>query len=384
MKRSDFKPRENWQARCEEEGFNFYSLNGKPYWREDAGYGFSLAEIEKIEDATSDLHSMCMDHVSEVVRTGDYAGYDFPDWVKKQIENSWIKKDPHLYGRFDLVFGNGQVKMLEYNADTPTSLLESAVIQWTWIQDRDLPDQFNSIHDKLVERWKQILEHLPVDTHFYLAAMQDAGLEDWGNLNYLAETLVQTDNNCSLISIEDIGWDEGKGFFVDIEGRPIVACFKLYPWEWIIKDEFGAVIPNSFTQFIEPAWKMLLSNKAILPLLWKKHKDHPWLLPAYFDTDDLRPKQGEWVRKPLLAREGSNISLLKNGRKEEFSGAGYNPAYEGPGVMQLKADLPDFNGWHPIIGSWVIGDNPAGMGIREDKNNVTGNDSWFVPHYFEE
>ena len=60
-----------------------------------------------------------------------------------------------------------------------------------------------------------------------------------------------------------------------------------------------------------------------------------------------------------------------------------NPAYAGPAVLQQRFTLPCMDGVHPVLGAWVVGDDPAGMGIREDANPITGNTSNFVPHYFE-
>ena len=87
--------------------------------------------------------------------------------------------------------------------------------------------------------------------------------------------------------------------------------FKLYPWEWIVEDEFGKNILLDVNRpfWIEPAWKMLLSNKAILPILWELYPDHPNLLPAYFEPGKLT----SFVRKPILGREGANIRMEKEG-----------------------------------------------------------------------
>lgn len=385
MQREIFEPRINWKQRCEDSGFHFHTIKGEPYWQEEVGYKFTSSEVDLIDDATAELHLMCMDFVDKIVAAGNYDDYLFPEWVISLIESSWKSKQPHVYGRFDLAYNNGQIKMLEYNADTPTSLLESSIIQWFWLEDRNLPDQFNSIHEKLIDRWKEISEKLPLSARLYLTTMSDAGTEDWSNLSYIAETVVQAGLDCSLINIEEIGWDKSNRVFCDINDEIIHACFKLYPWEWLVQDDFGENIIQANTMFIEPAWKMLLSNKALLPLLWKQYENHPLLLPAYFEKEkNAVTQKGKWVRKPMLAREGSNVSLLEDGVLKSLSGTIYNPAYDRDYVLQKWFNLPTFDGWNAVIGSWVVGEEPAGMGIREDKNTVTGNASSFVSHYFEE
>jgi glutathionylspermidine synthase len=120
---------------------------------------------------------------------------------------------------------------------------------------------------------------------------------------------------------------------------------------------------------------MLLSNKALLVALWHLYPGHPNLLPAYFDEKSFSL---EYVKKPLLAREGANVTL--RAPHEDIAEPG---AYGAEGfVYQGLAKLPDFGGRYPVIGSWIVGDEPAGIGIREDDSPITRNSSRFVPHYF--
>src|SRR6202035_6105972 len=91
-------------------------------------------------------------------------------------------------------------------------------------------------------------------------------------------------------------------------------AFKLYPWEWMLHDEFGARLAGAPTRWIEPPWKALLSNKGILPLLWEMFPDHPNLLPAFFEDDpNAASLGGSFVRKPLYSREGANVALVSGG-----------------------------------------------------------------------
>jgi glutathionylspermidine synthase len=170
---------------------------------------------------------------------------------------------------------------------------------------------------------------------------------------------------------------------VDLNLQPISTCFKLYPWEWLIKDEYAQHLSRARTRWIEPAWNMLLSSKALLPLLWQKYPNHPLLLEAHFASDEL-PKTKTWVKKPILSREGANVSKIEFGVEHALSGSELVDEYAQSGyIVQEWFELPNFDGFRPMIGSWIIGNQTAGMGIREDYNVVTGNDSHFVPHYFE-
>lgn len=51
-------------------------------------------------------------------------------------------------------------------------------------------------------------------------------------------------------------------------------------------------------------------------------------------------------------------------------------------IYQQLALLRDFGGKYPVLGSWVIDGESAGIGIRETDTLITDNYSRFVPHFF--
>ncbi len=388
MQRKGFPVRKNFEARCVDVGFDFHNIpstDDTPYWQEGIAYEFTETEVDAIDDATGELYRLCLEHIDAVVKSGDYPPeYRFDQREISLIENSWHRQEHDLYGRFDLAYDGISIKMLEFNGDTPTGLLEASIVQWHWLEDimgKDSRDQFNSIHEKLIESWPVIMSRLSKGTRIHFAATNEGGREDWGNLEYLADTCAQAGQDVSLIAIEKIGWDETTRAYVDESDKPIEAIFKLYPWEWLTREEFGQHLQKTKTRWIEPAWKMLVSNKALLPLLWQRYPGHPNLLEAHF-AEDKTPTTGNWVKKPLLAREGANITRLVSGQVIPVTGSDFHQEYDNGYVYQQWFDLPIFDGFRPIIGSWIVGGQTAGIGIREDKNDVTGNDSHFVPHYF--
>ena len=373
MKREERVPRPDWPEKVEELGFHFHSLGGV-YWDERACYHFSADEIDVLEQATAELHARCLEAVERVVSRRDFARFRIPEAFHDLVERSWKDEDPTLYGRFDLSWnGSGAPKMLEYNADTPTALLEASVVQWAWLQETyPAADQFNSLHEKLVERWGEIRARLPADGRIYFAG-DAASVEDQGNLDYLRDTAMQGGLAASPIDIADIGWDGAR--FVDLEERTVGALFKLYPWEWMVREEFGQHLLKRATTVIEPAWKMLLSNKAILPVLWEMFPDHPNLLPASFESGRFAT---DYVKKPLYSREGANVSINARGTSVEVPGEYGEEGF----IWQAYHELPRFGPNYCVIGAWIVGEAPAGIGIREDDTPVTRNTSRFVPHYF--
>jgi len=293
------------------------------------------------------------------------------------VRYSWDNGEPHLYGRMDFAYdGKGPAKLLELNYDTPTSLYETGFFQWVWLEDQQMrgalpagADQFNSLQDKL----EQAFAELPLPRPFYFTSVAESQ-EDKGTVDYLMDIALQAGLDSRYIQLEQLGDIEGQ--LVDLEGFPIEGLFKLYPWEFMLQEEFANTLISSNTRFVEPLWKILLSNKGILPLLWQKHQGHPNLLPAFFD-DGKQPLSAGWVRKPLFSREGANIELITQSGERLFQPGPYDDAGY---IRQAFAPLPRFGDSYTLIGSWVVGDLAAGIGIREDNSLITKDSSRFLPH----
>ncbi|MFF2331001.1 MULTISPECIES: glutathionylspermidine synthase family protein [unclassified Streptomyces] len=433
MERRTAQPRPNWQQIVEEQGI-VYPLTRypdgslRPYWDESAYYVFSLSEVEALEDVVEELHSMCLVAAAHIVEQDRYAELGITDRrLAGLVAQSWRRRDelPSLYGRFDLRYdGSGPAKMLEYNADTPTSLVEAASAQWFWMEDR-FPgaDQWNSLHERLVDAWRRQAALLPPGPLHFAHSEGDELGEDLMTVAYLRETAEQAGIDTEALSVEQIGWDRLTGRFVDERLRFIRSCFKLYPWEWLATDRFGPQVLDTLdngggtgtTCWIEPAWKMLLSNKALLAILWELFPGHPNLLPSYLDgpRELAAPGSGEaaasgpggagvsgpggagvsgsgeagvsgsgevaagggghgYVAKPLLGREGDGVTVHEPG----------SPAVlrDEPCCYQELAPLPDFDGNRVVLGAWVVEDEAAGLGIRESAGLVTDEYARFLPH----
>jgi len=407
MRRTEMTPRPAWRERCDEVGFSFYDLEsegGRPYWNESAAYAFRLPEIEFIEAATKELFDRCMDAVEMIVRTGRFAEFGIPERFHELVRISWDLDDPTVYGRFDLAYDGahvgadtGTVQMLEFNADTPTSLVETAAAQWQWLDDLratgQLPpgaDQFNELHERLVEQWEHIRTdrwQLPSGARLHLASLHDGGdgrliVEDFDTVAYMAETAKAAGFSPKLIFMEDVRWSVDLHRFVDADGDAVEQIFKLYPWEWMAAEEFGGFIPLSrdTTRWVEPAWKLLLSNKQLLVVLWEMFPGHPNLLPAFTTAGPLlgRPH----VSKPRLGREGANVTVF-DARGGVLAAQQGQYGEEGL-VYQRRARFPLIPGKTAVIGSWIVGETPVGIDIRETSGPITGDLAEFVPHYIEE
>ncbi len=382
MERISCRERSNWRATADELGFLFHTEDGDPYWDESAYYRFSLRQIEQdLEAVTAELDQMCREFVDRAVRSeAMLTRLKVPEFAWEMIRRSWFERHSHLYGRMDFAYdGSGPAKFYEYNADTPTALYEAAIFQWVWleqaIEQGVIPqgsDQFNFIHEQLVETF----EGLKLEGPLHCACVRDT-IEDLGTVEYIQDCAHQAGLKTRLVYVEDIGVNKDK-LFNDLDDEPILNLFKLYPWEWMLEEEYGRLVPDCDTRFIEPAWKAILSNKGLLPYLWEMFPGHPNLLPAFFEGDAGAAELGDnFVRKPLFSREGSNIRVVLGGRTTVDNTGPYGR--EGF-ILQAYHAMPRFVGNNTIVGSWVVGGEACGIGIREDTTLVTRDLARFLPH----
>ena len=381
MRRLLTDPRAGWRQTVEKQGLVFPMTElpdgGEvPYWHEAAYYSLTLSEVEYLEEVTERLHGMCLE-AARFLATGAMGQLGLPPGSLEAARAS-LEADPvSIYGRFDLHWGGtGHARMLEYNADTPTGMVESAVAQWFWLQDV-FPerDQWNSLHDRLVMAWRKAAPRLGSAPLYFAHHEGEVSGEEWMTVTYLQDTAEQAGLQTRAITIGDIGWDMAQQAFVDLQGQPIRACFKLYPWENMLAEPFGryASAVDGPTTWVEPLWKVLLSNKALLAALWHLYPNDPNLLPAYLDgPGPLR----EWVAKPLHGREGDSIRIHADGvehvQKGDYGAEGW--------CYQQWAPLPDFDGNKMVLGSWVVDGQAAGLGIRESDGWITDFYARFVPH----
>jgi glutathionylspermidine synthase len=326
---------------------------------------------------------MCLAAAQHIIDEKRYAELDIPEQAIEAIEWAWNNEPPALYGRFDLSWAGAQSgnapKLLEYNADTPTSLLEATIIQWHWLNDMTQslvsanPDQFNSIHEKLIAKWKDIDPYL--SKPIYFAALDNP--EDQLTVSYLCDTAQQAGLDTIQLFLQEIGWNDEQQLFLDPDEQPMFSIFKLYPWEAMLQEEFAPHAIDTYPniRWIEPIWKMLLSNKGILPILWELNPNHELLLESHFDNPGT---MRNYVSKPLMSREGANISIIRDNVTTATTPGPYN----GRQICQALAPEAIFDHRHTVLGLWMIDQDCCGLGVRESFNPITDNLSSFVPHFF--
>ena len=385
MQRLPIAPRPDWKDQALQLGFQFHTIDSEPYWEESAYYAFTLRQIEDdLERPSQDLHDMAMALVGEVVESEELlAKLHIPPLYWDWIAASWRDAAPHLYGRLDLAYdGNGPAKLYELNYDTPTSLYESAYFQWLWLEQqikaKALPasaDQYNSIQEALCEAFATLALQQRIGKRVHFAAVRES-VEDQATVLYLRDCASQVGVDTAMVAVEDIGLS-AEGWFTDGDDNVIQTLFKLYPLEFMMEEEFGPSLIANRMQLLEPAWKAILSNKGVLPLLWERHRGHPNLLEAHFEPSHYADLGPGFVRKPLFSREGANVDVV-TAEGVRFGTPG--PYGDGPAIVQAYHPLPSFDGNYPLVGSWIVADRASGIGMREDASLITQDTSRFVPH----
>ncbi len=422
MQRINSTPRPNWEDIVRGQGL-VYSKSHKPdgtvyqYWQEGRYYAFASDEITILEGATATLFDMCVEAGDYIVGNPEIMRkMGIPEFAWPQIIKTWNDEPAYqsVYGRFDFCFdGVNPPKAYEFNADTPTCLTES-LVQWDWRTDvKPTEDQWNSIWEKLVAGWTRNLALIEKKlgfkpkVYFAYSSYEESG-EDAFNTATLMFACQEAGYETELIFVEDIELGENDKRFYHGDGQDrthIDVIFKLYPWEFIVYEDFGKAIfadmerigkRNAIGEYaggtiwIEAPYKMLWSNKGLMAVLWKLFGDSAspsydpekarFLIPTWFEGEQ-PPDLKTYVRKPLLGREGANVEIVIDGVKSVEIPGDYGDSW----VIQEFTPLPTFNDesgtpWHPVIGAWVIDGDPAGMALRESHGYVTDNLSYFAPH----
>ncbi|TLD22799.1 hypothetical protein PspLS_07045 [Pyricularia sp. CBS 133598] len=421
MRRVKVEPRPNAIRLVQSQGLVYNVLNDpipgekkrEHYWNDDRYYAFTLEETELLDRAATDVFNMLCEASEHLTENPEEitSRLGIPAYCIKQIIESWDREPAFgsVYSRFDICFGGLNhpdprlrvPKFYEINADTPVSLLESSAIQWFWLEQTGHgPDQHNSIDECLIEAWKRNLVEIearlgqkPKVIHF--ASSWDPWGEDRFNAFVLGDTCHAAGYKTKNILIEDIGLGP-DGRFYDADGLHIDVIFKMYPWDYMMKEEFGkacfADMDNvNGTIWFEAPYKLMWSSKAIFAVLWDMFKDDPrgqWLLPTYLESE--KPaSMTRYARKPFFSFEGRGVTLYEGEQVVSHIDPFDHDGGEG-WVVQELALLPEFKDddtgemFHPLIGLWMIDGDPAGFGIREDLGLVTQSDSCFVPHVVED
>ncbi|EQA6559256.1 glutathionylspermidine synthase family protein [Campylobacter upsaliensis] len=336
----------------------------------------SKNEANAYYEAANELYDMFIVAAQNVIDNDRFDELGIPFNLIDAIKMSWENEVHwHLYGRFDFAGGlDGKpIKLIEFNADTPTSLFESAILQWATLKQNNLDEhlQFNSIYESLIDNFKRLItldESVEEFEEHYrgwkiLFSSVAGNKEEELTTKLLAHIAKDAGFECDFSYVDEVEFGE-EGIFKN--GVNYEYWFKLIPWEEIAIEEgelamlLTQIMRNQKAIILNPAYTLLFQSKGILKILWELYPNHPLLLESSYE-----PLQGkDFVRKPMFGREGANISIVKddvklqenigpygnnkmiyqqyyelNSNENEYYQAGVFFAYEGCGLGFRKGGL---------------------------------------------
>lgn len=257
-----------------------------PRQDEDARAELAPAEVAAIRAATGELHQMCVAAVGRVVRDRRYAELGLDARTADLVERSWNRRDPALLGRLDLAFGPDAVpRLVGYSADAPAQLLAIA-------------GEVTTVRDQLIGRWRELRSRLGARIHFAYDGSDEA------TLGFLRVTAADAGLATAAIALAEVRWDPAGRQLVDREGAVIHTIVKASAWKRWLTGPLAAVLADAPAVWLEPAWKLVLANPAILPILWQLFPDHPNLVPAPNE-----PAGGEVVHAWVVGDAPAGIRL---------------------------------------------------------------------------
>ena len=349
----------------------------------------SESEAQAFYDASNTLYDLFVEAAEHVINEKRYAELGIDPALIPLIEDSWDRDDWHLYGRFDLAGGldGHPIKLIEFNADTPTSLYETAIMQWALLKANDMDEsaQFNNIHEMLKDNFRRLITKDQSDfatsyksEKFLFSSI--AGLdEDERTVRYLQHVAHEAGLFTDFCFLDEAGFLENQGVFNRDQQRADF-WFKLFPWEDIASDEpelisiFQSFSQLNTTSIINPAYTLLFQSKGLLPILSELFPDSPYLLPASF-----KPLEGvAQVEKKLFGREGQNTRIT------DASGAVITETHgeyaHHPSIYQAYEELPVDNNGNAYQAGVFYAYEACGLGFRRGAK-ILDNMSKFVGHH---
>lgn len=391
MKLKKIEPLDN--GYLESIGFGWHTdLDGSRYIANEL-VSITQDEAEAFYEATNELYDMYVAAAEYVINNDLFHELGIPFNLVDTIKASW-ENDVHwhLYGRFDLAGGiDGKpIKLIEFNADTPTSLFETAIIQWAMLKFNNLDEaaQFNDVYEALVENFKRLVT-LEEDTSAFdeyyegwkiLFSSIAGSVEDENTTRLLEAAARDAGFECDFAFVDEVSFDDENGIFWN--GQNWEYWFKLIPWEMIAIDESDLaiiiknIIKNQKAIILNPAYTLLFQSKGIMKILWDLYPNHPLLLESSFE-----PLNGKkQVKKPFLAREGANVSIINSDGSIEIQNDGEYA--NGKFLYQEFADFAKDESGNSYQAGMFFAFEGCALGFRKGKD-IIDNYSKFVGHIIE-
>ncbi|MFJ5758640.1 glutathionylspermidine synthase family protein [Neobacillus sp. NPDC093182] len=310
-----------------------------------------------------------------------------------------------VISRFDFALTSNGVKMLEFNADTPTFIVECFQINGKACSEFGLCNP-NENQERLLASGitKAVLESAKgyESPNVVFTAHRDH-IEDWNTTAYLSQ-LCNVPNQ--IIPLSNLHITDGA--LLDSNGVPIDVLYRqTYPLEHLLEDrdptsgdlvgvELLRLAKDRKLSIVNPVSAFLLQPKSIQCLIWglaendgfytKEEQDwiKTYMLPTYLEADGFSGTAA-YVQKPSFGREGDTITIWDTYSKVDAQNPFQTYNHELP-VYQSYVPLPvvaletekGIEELSLVFGSFLIAGKPSSIGIRAG-GKITGNESYFLP-----
>ncbi len=340
-------------------------------------YILNEQELNSILNTASDLHSMYMDAVQYVLSEDMLPSLGIPDILQQPILSSWENGLPGLLGRLDLCCRPDSPPILfSYSTDMPSGLLEAAYWQRRWLKAVcPQKPQFNEIQQKLQESWKVISEG-SLSPVCFLSCERDRGIYS----SFLMKTAVSAGLSICSAHCDELTWDMAEGALMNGDGQVLETLVETCGWARLLHDCSEVSLSSLLRSdccLVEPPWRFVMEHSGMLAILWELFEGHAALVPASFAPSDI---EGPYDRIPFFSMDTSAPGVQVYHRDISDEGLYGMSGY----VYRSHIVLPRLNdGDFFVMQVWMVGDEPAGICVREMSDVTTGREGRFMPHCVE-
>lgn len=399
MKRVSVSPREDYVDKAHRSGVFAVERtlpNGETHytWDETSAYLIERDEVDIILDSISDIVSMSYDAV-DFLLDGDFGTLGLPRPYFEFTRNSFDDQNPQLFTRYDFAYlGNGEIKLVNIDADSPRNIMEASQAQRKWLWDKfetrarnHQITQLNSIQEITERAFTQMKNQSNSDVMSIVRGTDSRG-EDWITSSFIKGIAKKAGWTIRDTRIKDLKWDSKNMMWTDNAGLPILNIYKHFPWDMLLKQKINKdfiINHNRLNILFEPSWKTILSSRAMLPALWQLYPDSPILSPAFMEKDaDL--DSNNIVTSTVLPSTSRNEMGLLKGHSFTSWGDPMKDLNKQKNLVYRKLEIPkrykDKNGGHRFayLSIYTVAGKIAGLGMRETRMPLLGTHTTFRPH----
>ncbi|MDD4855456.1 MAG: glutathionylspermidine synthase family protein [Sulfuricurvum sp.] len=374
----------------EEIGFAWHTDSDESKYVADELVIVTDDEAEAYYECANELYDMYATAAQYIIDNNLFFELGIPFNLIDAIKKSWDNDVHwHLYGRFDLAGGidGNPIKLIEFNADTPTSLFETAILQWALLKHNNMDEerQFNNIYEAISENFRRLVTLFDDPSEFekhydgwkILFSSVSGNSEEEQTVRLLQQMAIDAGFETGFEPLGGVKFDE-EGIY-DSNEIPYEYWFKLFPWEDIAIDEnelavlLTTIMNNQKAIILNPAYTLLFQSKGMMKILCDLFPDSPYLLKTSYE-----PLKGiQCVEKRMFGREGANVKIL------DVSG-NVLEANEGPygnfkPIYQEYVEFPKDAKGNSYQAGVFFAYEACGLGFRRG-GKILNNMSKFVGH----